>query len=154
MACGDGPSAGTRALSDLSWTSAVSGWGPVERDRSNGEQPAGDGRTLTVQGAPYAKGLGVHAYSEVSYYLGGTCTGLGTDVGVDDESTSKGSVVFQIYRDTTKVADSGVLTFNDAAKHLTADLTGGYELRLVVTDGGDGATSDHADWAAPQLTCS
>jgi len=154
LACGDGPSAGTRALSELSWSSAVSGWGPVERDRSNGEQAAGDGRTLTIQGATYAKGLGVHAHSEVSYYLGGTCTSLSSDVGVDDESTTTGSVVFQIYRDNTKVADSGVLTFNDAAKHLTADLSGGYELRLVVTDGGDGATSDHGDWAAPQLTCS
>lgn len=153
IACGPGPAAGTTALSDLSWSSAVNGWGPVERDRSNGEQAAGDGGPLRIQGVTYAKGLGAHAYSEVSYYLGGTCTSLSADVGVDDESATKGSVDFQIYRDSTKVADSGLLTFNDAAKHLTADLTGGNEVRLVITDGGDGNTSDHGDWATPRLTC-
>ncbi|WP_425555557.1 NPCBM/NEW2 domain-containing protein [Kitasatospora kazusensis] len=141
------------AVSDLTWTSAVNGWGPVERDMSNGERGAGDGGPITVNGVVYAKGLGTNAYSEVDYYLGGDCTKVSTDVGVDDESATKGSVVFQIYRDATLVADSGLLTFNDNAKHLTADLTGGNELRLVVTDGGDGNTSDHADWAAPQLTC-
>ncbi|WP_443048063.1 NPCBM/NEW2 domain-containing protein [Streptomyces sp. H39-S7] len=153
LACGSGPAAGTSALSDLNWTSAVNGWGPVERDRSNGEQAAGDGRTLTVNGTTYAKGLGTHAASTAIYYLGGTCTSLTTDAGVDDESATNGSVVFQIYRDGTKVADSGLVTVSDAAKHLTADLTGGLELKLVVTDGGNGNTSDHADWALPRLTC-
>ena len=31
------PPTGTEYLSDLPWTSATNGWGPVERDRSNGE---------------------------------------------------------------------------------------------------------------------
>ena len=35
---------------------------------------------------------------------------------------------------------------------LTADLTGGLELPLVVTDSGDGIDYDPADWARPQLT--
>jgi alpha-galactosidase len=153
LSCGNGPSAGAHALSDLNWSSAVNGWGPVERDRSNGEQPAGDGRTLTIGGATYSKGLGTHATSTVVYYLGGGCSTLSTDVGVDDESATAGSVVFQVYRDGTKVADSGVVTASDTAHHLTASLSGGTELRLVVTDAGDGNTSDHADWAGPVLTC-
>jgi alpha-galactosidase len=147
------PPTGVSELSDLAWTSAVNGWGPVERDRSNGEQAAGDGRTITLNGTTYAKGLGVHAASTIVYYLGGNCRTLTTDAGVDDESTAGGSVDFQIYRDGTKVADSGVVTDNDAARHLTADLTGGLELKLVVTDGGDGNTYDHADWAGPVLSC-
>ncbi|MEU7057024.1 NPCBM/NEW2 domain-containing protein [Streptomyces sp. NPDC046197] len=154
LACGPGPTAGSHALSDLSWASATGGWGPVERDRSNGEQAAGDGRTLTINGTTYAKGLGTHAASTVAYYLGGSCTGLSVDVGVDDEAGgSNGSVVFRIYRDDTLVADSGRATGADAAKPLTADLTGGLELRLVVTDSGDGIDYDHADWAQPRLTC-
>ncbi|MDJ0347464.1 NPCBM/NEW2 domain-containing protein [Streptomyces sp. H10-C2] len=147
------PPTGLNQLSDLPWTSATNGWGPVERDRSNGEQAAGDGRTLTINGTTYAKGLGTHAASAITYYLGAGCTSLTTDVGVDDESATNGSVVFQIYRDGTKVADSGLLTVSDAARHLTADLTGGLELKLVVTDGGNGNTSDHADWALPRLIC-
>jgi alpha-galactosidase len=49
------PSDGTTPLSELSWTGATNAWGPVERDRSNGEQQAGDGRTLTVGGVTFAK---------------------------------------------------------------------------------------------------
>jgi alpha-galactosidase len=147
------PPTGVNELSNLPWTSAVSGWGPVERDRSNGEQAAGDGRTLTIGGTTYAKGLGVHAASDISYYLGGTCSQLSTDVGVDDEVGANGSVDFQIYRDNALVADSGVVTGNDGPRHLTANLAGGAELRLVVTDAGDGNTYDHADWAGPVLTC-
>ncbi|WTX58391.1 NPCBM/NEW2 domain-containing protein [Streptomyces sp. NBC_00648] len=147
------PPTGLNQLSDLPWTSAVGGWGPVERDRSNGEQTAGDGRTLTIGGTAYAKGLGTHAPSDISYYLGGACSSLGVDVGVDDESTKGGSVRFQIWRDTTLVADSGVRTAADPPRHLSADLKGGSKLRLVVTDGGDGINYDHADWADAKLAC-
>lgn len=42
----------------------------------------------------YEKGLGVHAYSKVSYYLGGNCSFFTSDVGVDDEAGERGSVVF------------------------------------------------------------
>lgn len=148
------PPSGTSHLSDLSSTAMLNGWGPVEKDRSNGERAAGDGRTLTVGGFTYAKGLGVHASSTVTYHLGGQCTLLTVDVGVDDESVTGGAVSFQVYRDSTKVADSGVVTAADAAKLLAADLTGGQTLKLVVTDGGNGVDYDHADWAAPRLTCS
>lgn len=147
------PPSGTSHLSDLSWTGVSSGWGPVEKDRSNGERAAGDGRALTINGAVYAKGLGVHAPSTVTYHLGGRCTLLTVDVGVDDESAFTGAVAFRIYRDTVKVADSGVVTTADAARRLTADLTGGQTLKLVVTDGGNGVDYDHADWAGPRLTC-
>ncbi|MCX4539493.1 NPCBM/NEW2 domain-containing protein [Streptomyces sp. NBC_01565] len=147
------PPAGTSHLSDLPWTGVSSGWGPVERDRSNGERPAGDGRTLTVNGATYAKGLGVHAPSTLAYHLGARCTALTVDVGVDDESSYTGAVAFRIYRDDAVVADSGVMTTADPARRLTADLTGGQTLRLVVTDGGNGIDYDHADWAGPRLTC-
>ncbi|MGW4163604.1 NPCBM/NEW2 domain-containing protein [Streptomyces sp. NPDC004788] len=140
-------------MSDLAWASAANSWGPVERDRSNGEQAAGDGRTLTVGGTPYAKGLGTHAAATLTYYLGGSCTGLSTDVGVDDEVGNSGSVVFRVYADGVKVAESATLTGSAAAAHLDAPLTGAYELTLQVTDAGDGNSYDHADWGGPTLTC-
>ncbi|MYS86926.1 alpha-galactosidase [Streptomyces sp. SID5474] len=147
------PPAGTSHLSDVPWTGMVNGWGPVEKDRSNGERAASDGRALTINGAVYAKGLGAHAAGRITYHLDARCTGLTVDVGVDDESAAIGAVTFQIYRDTTKVADSGVMTTSDASRRLTADLTGGRTLTLVVTDGGNGIDHDHADWASPRLTC-
>nr|WP_256962367.1 NPCBM/NEW2 domain-containing protein [Streptomyces sp. NRRL B-24572] len=137
----------------MPWAGADNGWGPVERDLSNGEQAAGDGRTLTIGGTRYTKGLGTHAAATVTYYLGGSCTGLSTDVGVDDEAGNNGSVVFRVFADGVKVAESSRLTGSAAAAHLDAPLTGAYELTLQVADAGDGKNYDHADWAAPILTC-
>lgn len=153
IACGSGPAAGTYQLSDLNWSSAGNSWGPVEKDMSNGDNQARDGAPITIGTTRYQKGLGVNAFSEIVYYLGGSCSALSTDVGVDAEAQGRGTVSFQIYADGTKVADSGLVTAATGVKHLTAALAGANELRLVVTDGGDGTNSDHADWAAPVLTC-
>ncbi|MEV6291294.1 NPCBM/NEW2 domain-containing protein [Streptomyces sp. NPDC051896] len=147
------PPAGTSYLSDLDWLSATSGWGPVERDTSNGESAAGDGRPITIGGTVYAKGLGVHAPSEVSFYTGKACGKVTADVGVDDEKGTKGTVTFEIWADGTKVASTGVLTNAMPAQPLTADVTGAQVVRLVVTDAGDGIDSDHADWADAQVSC-
>jgi alpha-galactosidase len=145
----------TGYLSDARWLESTNGWGPVETDMSNGERNARDGRTITIGGTQYAKGLGVHAPGEILYLAAGGCTSLVADVGVDDEKRANmaSSVTFEIWADSTKVADSGVLTWQDPAKTLTADLSGASFVRLVVTDAGDGNNSDHADWAAARVTC-
>jgi alpha-galactosidase len=148
------PPSGTSYLSDVSWLRASNGWGPVEKDMSNGETAAGDGHPITINGTVYKKGLGVHAPSSVEYYTAKKCTSVSADVGVDDEKTANGSVTFELWADGTKVADSGLLTTADAAKHLTADVGGAAFVRLIVTDGGNGNDSDHADWADAQITCS
>lgn len=147
------PPAGTSYLGDLPWLAATSGWGPVERNTSNGESAAGDGHPLTIDGTVYAKGLGVHAPSDVSFYTGKACEKVTAQVGVDDEKGTKGTVAFEIWADGTKAASTGVLTNAMPAQPLTADVTGAQVVRLVVTDGGDGVDSDHADWADAQLTC-
>jgi alpha-galactosidase len=98
------PSAGTHQLSDLSMIGATNGWGPVEKDRSVNTQSAGDGHTLTIGGTTFSKGLGAHAQGAISYFLGGQCSTVSADVGVDDETGTNGRVEFQIWRDGTKVA--------------------------------------------------
>lgn len=131
----------------------ANGWGPIERDRSNGEQAAGDGNVLTLGGVPYPRGLGVHAPSDVVYQLGGTCSGLFTaDVGVDDEVGSNGSVVFQVFLDGVKAYDSGIVRGTDLRKPVSVSVAGKSQLRLVVTDAGDGNGYDHADWAGARVT--
>ena len=147
------PPSGTSGLGDLPWLSATNGYGPVERNTSNGESAAGDGHPLTIGGVVYGKGLGVHAESEVEYYTGKACRTVTADVGVDDEKGANGTVAFEVWADGTKVASTGVLTNAMPAQPLTADVTGAQVVRLVVTDGGDGIDSDHADWANAQLTC-
>jgi alpha-galactosidase len=147
------PPAGTSYLSDVPWLSATNGWGPVEKNTSNGESAAGDGHTITINGATYPKGFGTNAPSELDYYLGGACTTVTTDVGIDDEKDgSPADATFQVYADGTKAADSGAMTAADPAKHLVASVTGAQLLRLVVDDDGS-PDSDHADWAGIQITC-
>jgi Zn-dependent M28 family amino/carboxypeptidase len=147
---------GENTLSYEPFLSAANGWGPVERDRSNGEQAAGDGRTLTLNGQTYSRGFGTHAGSDLRFSLKGsgvTCTRFTAEIGVDDEVGSRGSVVFQVYLDGAKVHDSGRMTGSSATRKVSLDVAGKAELRLVVTDAGDGRSADHADWAAPRLAC-
>ncbi|MGW4524318.1 NPCBM/NEW2 domain-containing protein [Amycolatopsis sp. NPDC004378] len=142
--------------SDLRWAAEKNGYGPVERDMSNGGIPAGDGKPLTINGVGYPKGLGAHAPSELVFYVGGRCTAFTADVGIDDErkaTNKQGSATFEIWADGSKVAATGVRTWQDPALPLAADLHGAQYLRLVITDGGDGNSYDRSDWAAARLTC-
>jgi glucose/arabinose dehydrogenase len=148
------PTGSATYLSDLTWTSMVNGWGPAEKDMSNGEQAAGDGHTLTLNGTTYAKGIGVHAASDISYALGANCTRFKASVGVDDEvGGSNGTVVFQAFAGTTKVFDSGVMNGASATQAVDVSIAGATTLRLVVTNGGDNLNFDHGDWALARIEC-
>jgi alpha-galactosidase len=144
---------GTTYVSDDLWSLATNSWGPVERNLSNGELASGDGRTLTLNGVAYAKGLGVNANSEVDYSLAGRCSTFTASVGVDDEVGSSGSVVFQVWGDNVKLFDSGTMTGATATRSVNVNLTGRSMLKLVVTDAGNGNEFDHADWANARITC-
>ena len=141
-------------LSDRTWTSMTNGWGPVEKDRSNGEAGASDGGPITLNGVGYVKGLGAHAASDVRYALNGTCSVLTAVVGIDDEVGNWGGVVFQVWTDGVKRYDSGLMTGAMPGMSISVGLTGASELRLIVTDGGDGNGGDHGDWADAKVTCS
>ncbi|MGH8807758.1 MAG: NPCBM/NEW2 domain-containing protein [Noviherbaspirillum sp.] len=131
----------------------INGRGPIERNRSNGDVAEGDGGTLTLDRIPYAKGVGVHAPSDVRYQLDGNCTGrFIADVGIDDAVGDQGSVVFQVLLDGVKLFDSGVMRGGDLRKTVNLGVAGKNELRLVVTDGGDGNTFDQADRAGARVT--
>jgi alpha-galactosidase len=144
---------GDKQLSDLPWIYAANSVGPAERDLSNKERAANDGTPLSIDGKHYDKGLGVHAASLVIYRLAGACTSFTSDVGVDDEVGSLGSVVFQVWGDGTKLFDSGIMRGKMPAKSLSVDVTSKSELSLFVDNGGDDRHQDHVDWAGAQLKC-
>jgi hypothetical protein len=143
----------TSYLSDRAWTSMTNGWGPVEKDRSNGETGAADGKVLTLNGVTYAKGLGAHAASDLRYAVNGVCAVFTAVVGVDDEVGADGSLVFQVWTDGVKKYDSGLMTGTTASAIVNVSLAGTTELRLVITDGGNGMSSEHGDWANAQVSC-
>ncbi|MGP3634788.1 endo-alpha-N-acetylgalactosaminidase family protein [Streptomyces sp. 24-1644] len=139
--------------SDLDWTASENGWGPVERDLSNGETGTADGTPLRIGGVTYAKGIGTHAPAKVRYYLGGRCASFTAEVGVDDAQTTRGTVQFSVTADGTEKVKSPVLRAADTAWTLTADVTGAKYVDLVVGDGGDGNGNDHADWGSARFHC-
>ncbi|WP_028546449.1 NPCBM/NEW2 domain-containing protein [Paenibacillus taiwanensis] len=135
----------TTYLSDINWFSATAGWGTVQKDRSV------DGNTLKLNNITYTKGLGTHANSEIVYKLNGQYTSFAALVGVDNEVGTVGSVEFQVVVDNQVVFTSGKMHNNIAPKEVNISLTGKNELKLIVTDGGDGINSDHADWVNARL---
>lgn len=149
------PSAGTHQIGDMNWLASSNGWGPAERNESNAETAAGDGRTLTINGTTYTKGLGVHSDGAVHVYLGRACPLFTAFVGIDDEvSNAAASVRFQVYGDGNLLAYTGIKRAADGPTRMVA-ATGGYStLELRVTDGRDNGNSyDHADWGAATITC-
>lgn len=111
-----------------------------------------DKNPLTLGGVVYPHGIGTHAQSEMSVDLKGAATKFESMVGVDDEKKgSPGSVVFQVYVDGKKAADTGVIHAGDAPKLVSVDLTNAKRLTLRVGDANDGIDSDHADWAGAMI---
>ena len=142
---------GISYLSDMNWLSASNDFGPVKLDRSNGGPNPGDGHTLTLNGVPYIKGLGVHANSDVVYDLGGAYSRFLADVGVDDEESIHGEADCQVLADGRLIFDSGVLSFDSATVKVSLDVSGVQRLSLVVRPGAGTIDYDHADWAGARV---
>jgi hypothetical protein len=141
-------------LSDMPWISMLNGWGPAERDRSNGELGDGDGGAITLNGITYTKGIGVHADSQIFWPLNGQCTTFTAVIGVDDEVGPNGSVIFQVYVDGAMRYMSPTLTGSSEALPIQVDISGGSEIGLFVHYGWDDYAFDHADWANARVVCS
>jgi alpha-galactosidase len=148
------PAAGVTPLSALAPVSTANGLGPVERDMSNGGASEGDGQLIRVGGRFHTRGLGTQTPSQIVYYLGGRCSELSTEVGVDAEPGSPGAAAFSVSVDQRVVADSGPLSADSPARTLTAQLAGAQWLTLATelasTSTGAGVRTI---WAKPTLRC-
>ncbi|MGW5271768.1 NPCBM/NEW2 domain-containing protein [Streptomyces sp. NPDC004044] len=147
------PTADTWA-SDLVWLKSTNGYGPAERDRSNGESGATDGHTLTLAGKTYEKGIGSHADSDIEVYLGGRCTTFTADAGIDDEINGYGEVAFSVEADGKVLWTSPKVTGASATVPVEVDVAGARHVHLKVTDTNGSKTGDHGDWAAARFSCS
>lgn len=137
----------TVPLTTLSPVTATQDYGALGSDRSV------QGKALQIGGRRFARGLGTHANSTLVYDLAGEFTRFSALVGVDDEMAgyTNSSVRFQVVADGRRLFDSGVMRLGDAARPVDVDVAGVQELHLLVTDGGDGISCDHADWVEPVL---
>ena len=143
--------AGPPASMPLAELEPVTQWqasGALALNRSVGCTP------LQIGDRAFAGGLGTHAGSEVVYQLGPGLERFEAWVGVDAgrRASRVASVVFQVVADGRMVFDSGVMRGGTPARPVSVPLAGVRELRLVVTDAGDGTQDDYADWAEARLT--
>jgi alpha-galactosidase len=145
--------AGNVYLSDLPWTYATNGYGPVELDTTNGEDMALDGATIRLRSATYANGLGVHGPSLIRYRLGRACTRFIAEVGIDDDQRGNGSVSFEVWADGERLFETGRLTGETPSRSVSVDVKGRWEVRLFVGIGGDTFAMDHGVWAGARLEC-
>lgn len=114
------------------------------------------GLPLQIKDKKYTKGLGHHANGSIDIRLEGLYEFFDAEIGVQNLSSiqnipSAGSVAFQVFVDEEEKFKSDVMHDGDEAKPIHIDVAGAEQLRLVVTDGGDGIDSDMANWAEARL---
>ena len=131
----------TVPLSSLDISQMTTGWEAARADQGVAGKP------LSIGGKQFAHGVGTHAASVFRVNVAGQASRFVAQVGVDDSAGGQGSVEFIVVGDGRTLWKSGVLTGGRSAIPVDVDLKGVQRLLLRVTDGGDGATSDHADWA-------
>ena len=129
-------------LDDLSLAGIKQGWGAPMAG------VAMDGPPLRVAGRPFAFGIGTHTSSVWKLPLAGKATEFRAWVGVQEYANNPGvgSVEFIVRGDERVLWRSGVMRGKDPAREVRVTLNGEKELVLEVTDGGDGNSSDHANW--------
>ncbi|MFE9370694.1 NPCBM/NEW2 domain-containing protein [Streptomyces sp. NPDC006711] len=147
------PPSGDTWASDMAWLTSVNGYGPPERDRSNGESGAADGHPLTLAGTTYAKGIGGHADSDIEVYTGGRCTAFTADVGIDDEINGYGEVAFSVEADGKVLWTSPKVTGASATVAVNVPLGGARHVHLKITDTNNSKSGDHGDWAGAKFSC-
>jgi hypothetical protein len=115
----------------------------VRRDQAQGGGP------ISIRGKVYAKGLGVHSISKLTYNLNRGYSRFIADVGLDDSAGQHGSVEFKVYADGKLVWESGVLRRTTGVKTIDVEVLNVSKLVLEVTagDAGDADIDDRANWA-------
>lgn len=139
-------------LTEYDWESTQNSYATPKKDISTSNNAL---RLTNEDGneVSFERGIGAHATSTITYDLSDKDYAFFSSyVGVDRQMFGTvGSVSFEIYVDGEKKFDSGVMTSRDAMKYVEVDINDAKELKLVVTDGGNGIGSDHATWGDTKL---
>ncbi|MFA5795284.1 MAG: NPCBM/NEW2 domain-containing protein [Candidatus Brocadiia bacterium] len=147
-------------VKEYAWTFAQDDmflW-PYQRDRGV-RIGKGEPKNISIKGAEYPKGLGVHANSELTYKFAEFTAGKSdgqyqtfyATIGLDDSAEDKASVQFVIYLDGVKAYESKVFKSGDGPEEIAIPLNKTKEMKLVVTDVGDGYVHDRAVWALARV---
>ena len=108
------------------------------------------GGPLLLDGRRYARGLGCHTRTILTYDLGGRYRTFTAVLGIDDAARPLGSVQFVVRADGEELF-SRVITGNDEAVPVTLDISGVDRLTLIADFADNASVGDHANWADARL---
>jgi hypothetical protein len=110
------------------------------------------GGDLTLGGAVYDKGIGLHSQARLTYELKGGFRWFEARVGLDDRTGRDGSVTVEVLLDG-KPQDLGWVgeLHGGGTKAIRLPTNGARELTLVVKFGRRGDVQDHVNWADARL---
>jgi hypothetical protein len=117
----------------------------VRRDSAQGGGP------ISLRGRVYAKGLGVHAISRLTFDLNRQYTRFLVDIGVDDSAGDLASVEFKVYADGKLIFESGVMRRSAPARSIDLEVLNARRLVLEVTAADNADIQDRANWANAKL---
>ena len=149
---------GTVGAAELPWLSATNGWGVIGRNVANKDAASSPDLPLKInytdpesgQVPTYEKGLGVHALSKITYYLGGKCSAFTAEVGL--EWGFAGNVIFKVDADDENLYQSRTFTPGFAPEKLDVDLIGKQYVDLIVQAPGS-INGAHGVWGDATFHC-
>lgn len=118
---------------------------PYRLDRSVANRP------LRIGGKQYARGIGMHSVSTLTYKLDTAYKTLAADIGIDAAVGQRGDVVFRVLADGQEVFNSGPVTGRDPPRSILVKLEGARQLQLCVDLGGQLDIGDQANWGNIRL---
>ena len=133
----------TMPLSKMDLSTMTAGWGSPQAGKSI------TGKPLKIGEKTFADGVGTHADSEMELALDGKAERFTAQVGVDAAAGGEGKALleFVVYGDEKVLWRSGLCKVGEAPRPCDVPLAGVKRLRLAATDGGNGSSYNHADWA-------
>lgn len=160
-------------LTSYKYLRSTCGWGSVAINKNL------NGGKLSIDGTTYDKGIATHANAILLYELPEGAVKFSALAGIDNTGSdqgSKSSIEFMVFNEDPTIRIETTDQWNGGNKTIKvdpnkqvgysgfigrvagrqqsvveADITGAEKLYLVVTNGGDGLSYDHADWANPVL---
>ncbi|MHC4916771.1 MAG: NPCBM/NEW2 domain-containing protein, partial [Planctomycetota bacterium] len=112
------------------------------------------GKPLSLGGEKFARGLGVAAFTRLSYDIGGRYRKFKAEIGILDSVASGGKTTFRVLVDGKEVFSNAKKPLTRGAKPraINADVTGGKLLELVVDFGPDSSDlGDIGGWGEARL---
>ena len=139
------PATGSRTwLSAMRPTEVTYGFSAPQFDRAWG------GGTIEMGGGTYRRGIGVHAWTRMTFPVPANATAFEAVIGLDDDTheCEPAAVTFEVSDETGQVRfDSGLIVRGDPPRPVRVAVRGAAQITLVVTEGGNGRDCDHANWA-------